>query len=56
MAADGPWRKGPNLAEVESLCRALLDEETAFANWIEQQTEIVTRAYLHREEVGVVSQ
>jgi ferritin-like metal-binding protein YciE len=34
------------LDEVAGLCRSLLEEETAFARWLEQQTDVVTREYL----------
>ena len=38
--------KAANLRDVENLCQALLDEEKQFADWLEQQSEIVTRDYL----------
>jgi ferritin-like metal-binding protein YciE len=34
------------LDDVAALCRTLLDEETEFARWVEQQIEPVTREYL----------
>jgi ferritin-like metal-binding protein YciE len=34
------------LQQVEALCRALLAEETAFAEWLGRQSETVTRDYL----------
>jgi ferritin-like metal-binding protein YciE len=34
------------LNEVAGLCRTLLEEETGFAQWLEQQAPVVTRDYL----------
>lgn len=34
------------MSEVASLCQSLLSEEERFADWLEQQTETVTRTYL----------
>jgi ferritin-like metal-binding protein YciE len=35
-----------NLPEVEAICQTLLEEETQFARWVEEQAETVTRDYL----------
>lgn len=35
-----------NLDQVAALCRTLLEEESGFARWLEQQTDTVTREYL----------
>jgi ferritin-like metal-binding protein YciE len=38
------------LEQVEALCRALLEEETAFADWLERQSGTVTREFLLDEK------